>query len=573
MAVSNVTTLLPFRGDLDNEVEDADNFNFKGMNIILKLNTEQIFALLGSYSSNKVKLRAVIKDGKINGLRIVHNPDTSTTESVTQKKVEIIKCNLVKETNGTIYHKIHKGSIADKGDSYAVNLGQLDYRLNLINYKPNITSENVENVTKFRNIVKIIEFIAQTIGPNGESDRTGLYYDQKDILGQLIKEKIFSIEDKNEILGIFNLLKPMEKENTDMVEWKWFKLIRSFTSTKWIKKLFQEGYRSNDSYSMIYSGRVDNDMIRKKSKTDNVKNKKNSKEEVIYIEESEPTSPISNYNSQQSNPTASSASSKSSESSNHSTFSRSSSVETSESRHTTPPIPEESIDEVLEAKSEEEGDDLKQGTMVGSKTSKEDSKDFKASKEVEDVITETTKTTKPSKEIRKTTRSFKEYRLSKGLNSANSSTPASPLIVDKTTEERTFSSNSVDSNASVTIKSIPRKRKIENEGRDSVKEKEFNRLSQEPEPKKLNVLPKGPRSAQKLIENDKEAVDLINIFQNKYVIYHILYQKLRNRAVVNEEGNAREKDLMDINKSMTELVELHNELENIKWRLSIYSTR
>ncbi|KAG0683814.1 hypothetical protein C6P40_005312 [Pichia californica] len=555
---SNMTTLLPFRGDTNLEQEDADSLI--GMNIIMKLSNEQIFSLLGAYSSQKVKLRAVVKDGKINGLRI------APLENGSSKMVEIVKCNLVKETNGIVYHKVNQS----KGSSYAVNLGPLDYRLNLINYKPNMNTDQITNVTNYNNIVKIIECIATCFGKDGNSDRNGLYYDSKIIFNTLIREKQFTLDDEENIYKLLKFLKPFNNQNDNIIDWKWFKMIRSFDSNKFLKKLFQEGYRSNDSYTMIYSGRIDPDMIIEKSK--NIKKINNNKESAIYIDTSEPTSPNSAIRS-------ASTSSKSRTNSDNSTFSRSESVSTSESRHTTPPSEEKD----------------KEKTYRESLIKVEEEEVKKEEKQHEKV-----------KEVKKTKRSFKEYRLAKGLSNTPSC-PTSPVIQTKSTLENSINisnsnitSNS-NSNSNTPIidsqikidktlinttslsnnddKTLHVKRNI-SEIIDNNTTSTISNESEQREIKRphitINKIPKGPRSINGIPNNEKEVKDLIKSYQELYTKYYQLYQKLRvidikDKRITN--GNTKDSFVEDINKSIVELIDMQNELEYTKWRLTAYSNQ
>lgn len=517
----NMTTLLPFRDNAHLEEED----NLIGMNVIMKLNNEQLISLLGAYTSDKVKLKVVVKDGKINGLRIV--PIKGITPS--SQKVEIVKCNLVKETNGIIYHDVYQNS----NKPYAVNLGPLDYRLNLINYKPNSTQENLKNIQKFNNLVKIIQCIADNVSSEDKSDRIGLYYDQRKILNILTgKNGQFKIAEIKYVENLLNILKPTNKNNDNdyIIEWKWFKMIRSFRYTKFLKKLFQEGYRSSDSYLMIYSGRIDPNMMKPKIK-DKIKDKELDKDKVLYNDTSTPTSP--NIVSKSATTTT-----KSRTNSDNSTFSRSTSLSTNASRHTTPPI---------EEKDKEKAVDIK-------------SKDISSKGEV--------------KEIKKTKRSFKEYQLAKGLNSASSSTPASPIVKTKSTTDEKIKLPCYNDD-----KIIPSKRKIEavdnNNNNNTHKDlgKDSNMIStNDQEIKKVfnpSKIPKGPR--YRIPDNDTDATELVKSYQTKYLKYYKLYQKLKKFEFNNQ--TMTKTNIEDINKLIFNLVEMQNELESIKWRLGVYTKK
>lgn len=476
----NMMTLLPFRGDMEKNIPAEESLT--GMNIIMKLNNEQIFALLSSYASDKVKLRVVIKDGKINGLRVVSKVgavDAPSGSAASSKKVEIIKCNIVKETNGTIYHTLKQKTAKDP--AYAVNMGTLDYRLNLINYKPTVSEENVHEVANFSKLVKIVECIASTVGAGGRSNSVGVFYDAREVVDILTKGKHFSVAENKEINEIMKMLKPRDalQQGEDIVEWKWFRLTRSFDSTRWMKKLFQEGYRSKDAYTMLYSGRVDADMVCEKSKM--------AKAEPGYADKSTPPSPAT--------------SSKSSVISSHSrSYSRSNSVSTSESRHSTPP-------------------------------GKEDAKDVKEVKDAKEV-----------KDLKKTKRSFKEYRLAKGLDSGTPSTPASPQIA---------------------VAAVPAKRKMEPEETALEASVETAGTVEGPATK----VARGPR--WKVPETDAEAAELVRTYQRRYGVYFRLYQELKNVEMGGgEEGGP---DLERTNGAITELVEMQNELESIRWGLGVYS--
>ena len=484
-----MTTLLPLRDDMEKNIPTVEGLT--GMNIIMKLSSEQIFALLSSYASDKVKLRVVIKDGKINGLRVVSNTedlDVPSGSAASSKKVEIIKCNIVKETNGTIYHNVKKNAANDP--SYAVNMGTLDYRLNLINYKPTVSEENVSEVAKFRKLVKIVECIASTVVAEGRSNSVGMFYNAQEVVEILAKEKPLSGPERKEINEIMETLKPRGglKHGEDIVEWKWFRLVRSFNSTRWMKKLFQEGYRSNDAYTMLYSGRVDADMVCEKSKV--------VKAEPGYVDKSTPTSPAT--------------SSKSSVVSSHNTsYSRSNSASTSESRNSTPP-------------------------------EKEEVKEVKEVNEIKEV-----KGVKEVKDLKKTKRSFKEYRLAKGLESGTPSTPASPQITV--------------GNGGTTV---PAKRKMEPE-ETSTEASVEPATTEGPETK----VPRVPRLH--VPETDAEAAELVKTYQSRYGAYFRLYQELKGVEV----GADARFDVEKTNGAITELVEMQNELESIRWRLGVYSRR
>jgi hypothetical protein len=280
-------TLLPYYEDME-EYNTNLNDKLKRLNIIMKLNNEQILSILSDYSNKDIKLRAVVKDGKIIGLRKVINDD--------RKKVEIIKCNSVKENIGNLYHLIH-------GSTNVINLGPLDYRLNLINYKPVIDNDNIENISKLRDIVKIVEFIIFNNNRNKDKDRDNNFLD---IGIKYDKDKV--IQKFPQCQEILESLKPIGHKE-DLIDWKWMEFIRSFNNIKWMKKLFIQGYRPNDAYSMLYTGRVDPGMIVEKNKDKD--DTGNFKEVAVYnSSDSGPTSPII------------SNSSKSSISS-HNTFSRS----------------------------------------------------------------------------------------------------------------------------------------------------------------------------------------------------------------------------------------------------------
>lgn len=507
----NMTTLLPYRGDMEDHREEEESLT--GMNIIMKLNSEQIFALLSSYASDKVKLRVVFKDGKINGLRVVPNSDDSdsTSASIAQpKKVEIIKCNTVKETNGTIYHTLGKSDAEEP--AYAVNMGVLDYRLNLINYKPSVNQENVSEVAKFSKLVKIVECIASNVGSEGRSNNKGIFYNPRNVVEILIREKQFGNADRSEIKLLMASLRPRgvehveEEKEEDLIEWKWFKLVRSFSCTKWMKRLFQEGYRSNDAYTMIYSGRVDPDMVCEKSKE-----KRETMADSSYVEKTTPTqtptSAATSFSSSSSAPT----SSKSSVISNHSTSScsRSNSVSTNESRHLSPPP----------------------------------------------VVVEKPKEVVENAETKKTKRSFKEYRLAKGLNSGTPSTPASPVI----------STHSPTAAASTVAKPVPAKRRrdVEEPHADGPTKKKTSGGSGDTASVKL---PKGPRS--RMPETDIKAAELVKTYQGRYSTYYKLYQELKSLDI----GEAS-RDVEKTNRSICRLVDMQNELEMIRWRLGMYSKR
>lgn len=519
MQVSNMTTLLPFRDNAHLEEED----NLISMNILMKLNNEQLLSLLGAYTSDNVKLKVVVKDGKINGLRIV--PIKGIKPS--SQKVEIVKCNLVKETNGIIYHDVNQNS----NKSYAVNLGPLDYRLNLINYKPNSNQENLKNIQKYNNLVKIIQCVADNVSADDKSDRIGLYYDERKILKFLTeKDEQLKLIGRKEIENLLNILKPNNTNNTtttntnnNIIEWKWFKMIRSFKYTKFLKKLFQEGYRSSDSYLMIYSGRIDPNLMKQKTKG-KIKNKELEKDNAIYNDTSTPTSP--NIVSKSATTT-----SKSRTNSDNSTFSRSTSLSTSESRHTTPPVEEKDKN-----KDKEKSIDIKSNDIIN----KEE-----------------------TKEIKKTKRSFKEYQLAKGLNSASSSTPASPIIKAKSTLDEKTKSPLYNED-----KIIPSKRKIEEVELNDNKKISNN----DKEIKKVfnpDKLPKGPR--YHIPDNDTEATELVKSYQTKYLKYYKLYQKLKTFELNNQ--TMIKTNIEDINKLIFNLIEMQNELESIKWRLGIYTKR
>lgn len=284
------TVLLPFRENLLSR-EDEDN-EFSKMNVILKLNNDQLLGLLNSYSSDNSKLRAVVKDGKIIGLKIINLNDN--------KKINIVKCNSVKENNGYLYHNIQKSN-------YSVNFGLLDYKLTLINYKPNISlnNKNLENILKLRNIVKIIEILIKNIN-NYKIIKNGIEVD----LSQFENDILDNFNNDKEILKYTKLL-VTKFEGKEIIEWKWLKFIRGFNNNKWIKRLFQDGYRRNDNFTMIYSGLIDPDMITEKKYDSNANNCNKSLSQSLSFTESEsPKSPASKN----------SASSKSSFSSN--TFSR-----------------------------------------------------------------------------------------------------------------------------------------------------------------------------------------------------------------------------------------------------------
>lgn len=347
-------TLLPYASDINglggNSGEDP-----KRMNVIMKVNNEQILSLLSGYASRKVSIRAVVKNGRIVGLRkVLISPSPSS--DVKDKKVEIVRCNTIKESIGSLYHDI-------EGDGkYAVNMGPLDYRMNMINYKPILNEEDVKSIRSFKERVELIKAVTmQASKDESKCTRDGIRYS----LEELKKDGYY----RGDFANLCDLT-PEGKSGESIIDWKWIKFIKGFDTREWMKRLYIEGYRPNDAYTMLYTGRVDRELIKDKS----------NDEDIAVYSDSGDSSSVEEREGR---------SEKSSMSSIGTTFSRDS---RSRSRDTTPE--KEKLKEVKEAK------------------------EAKEAKEISE----------PKVTVKK--RSFKEYQMSK----ASASVSASPAPVIMITE-------------------------------------------------------------------------------------------------------------------------------------------
>lgn len=484
---SETLTLLPL--SRDEEGDGNHDGELKRLNLIMKLNNEQIMSLLKSYASDNIKLRAVVKDGKVVGFRMVN-------EGVLEerKKVEIIKCNSIKENVGSLYHKISNGG-------NAVNLGQLDYRMSLINHKPNVTEDDIKEVTRFREVVKIVEFVASHVDDEEfKISNSGLTYNTRIVLKEFggNREQIIKTRE------LLNKLKPMDEGNCDTIAWKWLKLLRSFNNKQWIKQLFMEGYRPNDTYAMLYSGYVDPDLISKRqNSTDNDSRRVSDVESAVYSD-SGPTSPLINTTS---------AKSSVSSISNNSPFSRSNS-NSSGSRHTTP--------------AEDEKDEVK--------------------------------------EVKKTKRSFKEYQLSKGISAASASaTPepqqASNHHVKKAADDRKRKIGMVQASED----GNDDRKNSKNGGNNHNHNNNNNNCDSSNNGNvDLGKIPKGPKGPKKAKPNADET-ELVKQYQGIYVEYFKLYENLKG-VETRSLGNDEDK-IHAINGKIKKLIDMQNELERLRFML------
>lgn len=269
-------------------VDDVSLDGLKRMNVIMKVNNEQIFSLLSSYTCDNSKISVVVKDGKIVGFKKINKNNDNN------KKVEIVKSNVVKESTGTIYHNI--------GGNKSVNLGMLDYRLNLINYKPKIEDKDIENVKQFELIVKVLSVVIKNIE---KETRDGIVCKTDDVMREFPG-------NHDEVKKVFDKIM-----SNGIIKWEWFKLIRNFKNRQWMKQLLIEGYRPNDAYMMIYSGKVSEELQRGKEPGQN----QQINDDLAVFTESGSTTPIDNV------------SSKTSVSSINSQFSRVGSVNSRESSY------------------------------------------------------------------------------------------------------------------------------------------------------------------------------------------------------------------------------------------------
>jgi hypothetical protein len=516
------TTLLPYGGDLTNNGGEMGGFpvaseGLRRMNVIMKLNNEQIFSLLSAYASEKVQIRAVVKNGKVIGLRKV-------SQEINDKKVEIVKCNAVKESIGHIYHPI-------KEKSCAVNMGPLDYRLNFINYKPSVTEPDIDNVKAFWERIRLIEAVASLAqGDDDKCTNVGVKYNLADVL-RAVDGKIGSSLAEEQLKA----LAPKGNEDQHIVAWNWLKLVKSFDSPRWMKRLYIEGYRPNDPYTMLYTGCIDKELLRdketepepepepereldieiipvkepKKEKVKEKKTKVESIDEIAVYSDSGSPSPIDKRQV---------GSEKSSVSSLTSTFSGSNS-ESSGSRNTTP---------------EEKERDQRQEKEV-------------KEKEKEKVVNEI-----HSKEpIAMKKRSFKEYQLSKGLQRSVSvaspmGTPPSlspapvksataPLAAEVATEQKRETPASTGS-----------KRSLKSTGMS---------------PSKDDVGEPVRKMARCTKKTPTDATALVSEYKSKYAQYRSLYEKLCQWQKDKDKG--KDTTLKKVNSGIAQVVRFHNELVSI----------
>lgn len=207
-----------------------DNEKPVRMNSILRLNNEQLIAMLGGGG-----LKAIVKGGKIVGIRVGE---------------EEIKCNSIKETGGNLYQEV----LNDDHDKKAVNFGQLDSRLSLVNYKPNEGRIFLQNIEQKRQLLLIVEKLADYIdnNPSMKSNRQGIILKFDELIPKL-HEDLKSKVDESIIKTCVEMIRCRDNEGAEILSWSWIKQLQGFNNDRWVKRLYQEGYRRDDNYTMIFT--------------------------------------------------------------------------------------------------------------------------------------------------------------------------------------------------------------------------------------------------------------------------------------------------------------------------------
>lgn len=192
-------------------------------NTLVRLSDEQLMSLLAagvSAREDDVQIRAVVKSNKIIGLKIVK-----------KGKNEVIKCSWMNESNLKVCLQ------GDKGDD-AVELGDVNGRISLINYKPAVTDNMVDLVKERRSLKDVVEFVVGS----GEMVDDGVRFDEKDAVrkfGESLVQKIRAYEN--------------------IMDYKWVKLVKCDDKV-WRELLVKEGYSDEMDggvWQMLYSGIVE----------------------------------------------------------------------------------------------------------------------------------------------------------------------------------------------------------------------------------------------------------------------------------------------------------------------------
>lgn len=210
--------LLPYVGDIEIGNEPIR------MNVLMRMNTEQIIKILSEYSNDDSRVKVVIKDGKVVGFKIFKD----------KGRVEIIKCSFTGENVGKIYQRI-------PNRAEAVNLGPLDYRVNLINYKGE-KDVDLRKIEGYKTKVRIMEKVCE----QGAGTEEGIKCDGVD----LREFPAWIVEQMEVTKGV--------------IDWRYAKLVKSFGDGRYKKRLYIEGYRPHDSQMMLYTGGVDDILTRPK---------------------------------------------------------------------------------------------------------------------------------------------------------------------------------------------------------------------------------------------------------------------------------------------------------------------
>lgn len=420
----NMITLLPNLGDTPSTNPQE---KLKRLNIIMKLSNLQILKILGDVNNSRIKIKIVLKDGKIIGFRKINEDG----------KVEVIKCNSVKENIGNLYYKI---------DKFGVNMGALDYRLNLVNYKPEIKKTDIENIENLRFKVRIIEYIMKS---NPSITNSGIKFKEKEVISKFPPH-----------------YGPIIKEFKESIDWKWMKYMKQLNDPSWLKKLYIQGYRPNDVFTMIHTGIINKESITEKE----------------------------------------------------------------------PAIEEEQYDVDIDSNDESTSKSrtFSRTRVDSSSTSTSTSPDVKDVKEIKKIIRR---------------KSFKEYQMEKLNNSKRNNEDSSdenatlkkPCIKEEVEQPEKIETPSKPTVRSP-VKNIPRQPK----GLDSSKSLPAKPIPTKPQ---SQVTPK----------------ELIIEYQSKYKDYYRLYQELKG-IEIKPTITKQERDTLNI--KISKLVNLHNELESIRFRLN-----
>ncbi|TID30384.1 hypothetical protein CANINC_001086 [Pichia inconspicua] len=199
----------------------------KGLkNVVLRLNDEQLVSLIASSLKEDVQVRAVVKSNQIIGFKIVK-----------KGKNEVIKCSWMNESCSKV---IFRGNDDDK----CGEVGDVNGKISLINYKPTIDENMIESIREFKKIRDIVSYIVV----NGEHCDDGIKFDKVEVVKKFGEDKLKRISNKD-----------------GFMDYKWVKLVKC-DSEGWKNYLIKEGYNdemegNGKIWRMLFSGEIEEEIF------------------------------------------------------------------------------------------------------------------------------------------------------------------------------------------------------------------------------------------------------------------------------------------------------------------------